>query len=359
VSIATLPLPTPVVPTASLLRGDATFRKAKVLVIDDQPAMIELLSRLLTRQGYTVSSAADGHAGLEAVSSEGPDVILLDVSMPGLSGLEVCRRLKSDTGTRFTPVVLVTGHHDPQLLTEAADAGADDVLAKPVAVDELLARVRALVRLKRDTDNLESAEIVMTTLAVTIEARDPYTKGHCERLAAYGAAVGERLGLSGDDLHALRRGGFLHDLGKIAVPDAVLLKAGPLMPDEYAVMKRHTVVGDELCAGMTSLRKARAIIRHHHECLDGSGYPDGLSGDAVPLLAQIIGMVDVFDALTTDRPYRPALSVDTACAHLREDVRRGRRRADLLDCFLKVLSGATGDASRHVTHSLPTSVLRF
>lgn len=323
-------------------------------MIDDQPAIVEILSRLLTRQGYTVSSAPNGLAGLEAVGSEGPDVILLDVSMPGMNGLEVCRRLKSDISTRFTPVVLVTGERDPHLLTEAANAGADNVIAKPVVADELVARVRSLVKLKRDTDNLESVEVVMTTLAVTIEARDPYTKGHCERLAAYGAAVGERLGLSGDDLRALRRGGFLHDVGKIAVPDSILLKAGPLTAAEYDVMKRHTIVGDELCAGLVSLKKARSIIRHHHECLDGSGYPDGLTGEAVPLLAQIIGMVDVFDALTTDRPYRPALSADTAREHLREDVRCGRRRADLIECLFTVLRDTSaGRNGRHVAHPIP------
>lgn len=329
--------------------------KAKVLVIDDQPAVIEILSRVLARQGYAVSSASNGLAGLEAVGCDGPDVILLDVQMPGLSGLEVCRRLKSDIGTRFTPVVLVTGRCDQQLLTEAADAGADDVLAKPVSVDELIARVRALVKLKRDTDNLESVEMVMTALAVTIEARDPYTKGHCERLAAYGAAVGQRLGLDGDDLRALRRGGFLHDLGKIGVPDAILLKPGALTPDEYNVMKRHTVIGDELCAGLHSLKKARSIIRHHHECLDGSGYPDGLAGDAVPLLAQIIGMVDVFDALTTARCYRPALSLDIAHEHLREDARCGRRSGDLIEAFVEVLrDAAIGKSGPHTLAEIPT-----
>jgi putative two-component system response regulator len=345
----------PSVTTGIPFRSEASVTtKAKVLVIDDQPAIVEFLSRLLTRHGYAVSSAPDGTAGLAAVGCEGPDIVLLDVSMPGMSGLEVCRRLKNDSGTRFTPVVLVTGQTDPGLLTEAADAGADDVLAKPVAADELIARVRALVKLKHDTDKLESVETVMTTLAVTIEARDPYTKGHCERLAAYGAAVGERLGLSGDDLRALRRGGFLHDLGKIGVPDAILLKAGPLTPDEYEVMKRHTIVGDELCAGLHSLRKVRPIVRHHHESLDGSGYPDGLAGEAIPLLAQIIGMVDVFDALTTARCYRPALSLDIARERLRDDARRGRRRGDLIDTFFQVLHDTSaGKIGRHAVHPIP------
>lgn len=316
---------------------DARPAKAKVLVIDDQPATVDILSRLLARHGYAVSGAPDGEAGLRAVRCEGPDVILLDVSMPGLSGLEVCRRLKREASTRFIPVVLVTGRQDSRLQVEAAEAGADDVLAKPVEPEQLLARVRSLVRLKQDTDNLESVELVMTTLALTIEARDPYTAGHCERLAVYTTAVGARLGLDHDDLLTLRRGAFLHDLGKVAIPDAILLKPGPLTPTEYEVIKRHTVIGDELCAGLHSLRHVRSIVRHHHECLDGSGYPDGLAGDALPPLAQVVGLVDVFDALTTDRPYRRALSVDAACAHLLADVRHGRRQADLIDCFLSVL----------------------
>ncbi len=213
-------------------------------------------------------------------------------------------------------------------------AGADDFLSKPLDDAELRARVRSLISLKRYTDELDSAEQVVLTLGKTIEARDPYTEGHCERLARYATRLGERLGLNHDDLVALRQGGFLHDLGKISVPDSVLLKPGPLTPAERAIIMRHTLVGDELCSQLNALRKVQPIVRFHHERLDGSGYPDGLRGDAIPLLAQILGVVDIFDALTTDRPYRRALARERALETLTDEVRRGWRRADLVAEFI-------------------------
>jgi putative two-component system response regulator len=203
--------------------------------------------------------------------------------------------------------------------------------------DTASAQLLGRVRLKRYTDDMESAAAAFLALAQTIEARDHYTQGHCQRLARYARTLGEHLGLPADDLDVLHRGGFLHDIGKIAVPDSILLKPGPLAPAEYAVMKGHTVVGDILCAGLQSLQSIRPIVRHHHELLDGSGYPDSLRDDEIPLVAQIVGIVDVFDALTTDRPYRHALSVREAIAELHADVERGRRRADLVEAFTAIV----------------------
>jgi cyclic di-GMP phosphodiesterase len=208
-----------------------------------------------------------------------------------------------------------------------------------VNTSELLARVRALVRLKRYTDDLESVEAVMLTLGELIEARDAYTEGHCERLAAYAVTLGRALGLDRDELAALEYGGFLHDLGKIGVPDAVLLKPGILTADEHQRMQQHTVIGDRLCGGLRSLARVRGIVRHHHERLDGSGYPDGLRGDAIPLLAQVIGIVDVYDALTTARPYKEALARDRARDELQREADRGWRRKDLVDTFIAVTGG--------------------
>jgi putative two-component system response regulator len=191
-----------------------------------------------------------------------------------------------------------------------------------------------LLRIKGYTDELDSAESVIVSLALTIEARDSTTEGHCQRLAQYASGLGLALGLNEDDLSALARGGFLHDVGKIGIPDAVLLKRGPLTHDEYELIKQHPVVGERLCGELRSLRKVRPIVRHHHERLDGSGYPDGLRGDAIPLLAQIIGVVDVFDALTTDRPYRAAMPIAVAAEELRSEVARGWRRESLVATFL-------------------------
>ncbi|MCX6538374.1 MAG: response regulator [Acidobacteria bacterium] len=304
---------------------------ASVIVVDDTDVSAEVLRRLLLQDGYAVEVAHDGESGLEAVRRSTPDLVLLDVMMPGINGFEVCRRLKSDPATRLTPVVLVTTLDGRDDRIQGMDAGADDFLTKPVDGMELRARVRALLRLKRFTDELDSAEAVILSLARTVEARDPCTEGHCERLAGYAVRMGEAMGLREDELAALYRGGFLHDVGKIAIPDSVLMKPGPLLPDEYELVKRHTIVGDEICTDFRALRPVRPIVRHHHERQDGSGYPDGLAGNQIPLLAQIAGVVDVYDALTTSRPYKEALTPPDALALLRGEAFDGLHRMELVD----------------------------
>ncbi len=267
---------------------------------------------------------------------QSPDVVLTDLRMPNGDGLDMCRAMKADPATRLIPIVIMTGSLESGDRIKAIEAGADDFLAKPVDVMELRARVRSLMRVKRFTDDLDSAEAVLRSLVLTVEARDAYTLGHCERLAEYATALGGVLGLSEEETLTLRRGGYFHDLGKIAVPDSVLLKRGPLTPEEFTVIREHPVIGDRLCGDLRSLRRVRPIVRLHHERLDGSGYPDGLKGDAIPLVAQIIGIVDVYDAMTTDRPYRSALDSAVAFAQLEDEVRRGWRRADLVDPFIKL-----------------------
>ncbi len=312
-------------------------RPTRVLVADDTDSIRALFEKLLASDGYQVTSVVDGLQALEAAHSIRPDVVLLDVGMPGLDGIEVCRRLKSDPTMRLTPVVLVTGLSDLADRIRGIEAGADDFLTKPVHPHELRARVASLSRMKHLTDALDSAESAFMALALTIEARDPTTRGHCERLAKWAVQLGRALGLAADDLDALHRGGYLHDVGKIGVPDAVLLKPGPLTAQEFEQMKRHTEIGDTLCAPLQSLRDVRPIVLSHHEKLDGSGYPQGLRGDAVPVLAQIVGVVDVYDALTSDRPYRLALEPETAARHLVEDVERGRFSKLHVEAFLDSL----------------------
>jgi putative two-component system response regulator len=307
---------------------------ATILVVEDQQANRELLVRLLNVHGYIVNCVSDGEAALASIEQDCPDLILLDVGLPGIDGLEVCRRVKQHHVTRLIPVVLVTGLHAREDKIKGIRAGADDFLLKPFNEEELTARVGSLVRLKRYTDDLESAESVIISLAMTVEARDPYTVGHCERLAAYATALGTQLNLHDDQIAALRRGGYLHDVGKIAVPDAVLQKPARLTRAEYEVMKRHAVIGEKLCGELRSLSAVRPIVRHHHERCDGSGYPDGLRGDEIPLLAQIVGVVDVFDALTTTRPYRNSLSPGEAYKELTKEMKRGLHRADLVRKFI-------------------------
>ena len=314
------------------LRSDE--RAAHILVVDDLPANTRVLEALLTSDGYRVTTADNGEDALAAVATERPDLVLLDILMPKIDGYEVCRRLKNDPATRLIPVVLVTGLTDTDSRVRGLEVGADDFMSKPFIVPEMRARVASLLRIKRYTDALDSAESVILSLAMTIEARDRATEGHCQRLAQYAVALGERLGMSHEDQDTLRVGGYLHDIGKVGIPDRILLKDGQLTTDEYDLMKNHTMIGDHLCAELRLLKRIRPIVRHHHEHLDGSGYPDGLAGDAVPLLAQVMGIVDVFDALTTPRPYKPALSVERACDVLRDEVRLGWRRGDLVETFI-------------------------
>ncbi len=312
-------------------------RRTRVLVADDTESVRALFRKLLAAEGHDVIAVQDGAEALEAVRKHHPDVILLDVSMPQVDGLEVCRRLKSDPATRLTPVVLVTGMADMSDRIKGIEAGADEFLSKPVHPHELRARVASLSRMKHLIDALDSAEAAFMTLALTIEARDPNTNGHCERLAHHAVLLGRTLGLPPDDLTALHRGGYLHDVGKVGVPDAVLLKPGKLTVEEMNLMKRHPEIGDTLCAPLQSLRHVRPIIIGHHERLDGSGYPAGLKGDEVPILAQIVGIVDVYDALTSRRPYRGALSADEAGKHLMEEMAQGKFARQYVEAFLDVV----------------------
>lgn len=313
-------------------------RRSRVLVADDTESIRVLFQRLLSADGHDVLVVADGASALDIVHRHQPDVILLDIGMPTLDGLEVCRRLKADPATRLTPVVLVTGQTDLSDRIRGIEAGADEFLSKPVHPHELRARVRSLTRMKHLIDALDSAEAAFMTLALTIEARDPLTNGHCERLARHAVRLGRALGLPDADVDALHRGGYLHDVGKVGVPDAVLLKPGPLTDLEFEMMKRHPEIGDTLCAPLQSLRRVRPIVRFHHERVDGSGYPERLRGDDIPLLAQIVGIVDVYDALTSERPYRPALPADDAVRHLLRETEQGRFAKRLVEAFLDTVS---------------------
>jgi len=309
----------------------------RVLIVDDYEANITALRKLLEGQGYEVLTASNGRDALDLVHREHPDLVLLDVMMPDVSGLDVCASLKNVAETCLTPVVLVSALQERATRIEGLEAGADDFLSKPVDPQELYARVRSLIKLKRLTDDLESAETMFLTLGRFIEARDPFTENHCDRLVDYATALASALNLDPADLDALYRGAFIHDIGKIAIPDRILLKKGKLTSAEYELMKQHPVIGDDLCRTVRSLDDVRGIVRHHHERLDGRGYPDGLAGDAIPLLARIVTIVDVFDALTTDRPYRKAMAVGAALQIMHDDAKRGWCDQALFDTFVDVL----------------------
>jgi putative two-component system response regulator len=317
--------------------GDCVCPLQSVLVVDDEQPVRGFLQRVLTGAGFAVDTAFDVPSALDLIHSRPPDVVLLDVNLPGPSGLDLCRRLRQNRATRLTPVILVTGMTDRATRVEGLDAGADDFLTKPVDTLEMLARVRSLARMKQFTDNLDSATDILLTLASMLEARDGYGEGHCHRMANYATALGRAAHLSESDNQALYRGAFLHDIGMLSVPEATLLKAGPLSPLEMQRVQSHTVIGDQLCGHLKSLHAARPIVRWHHEHLDGSGYPDQLVGDEIPVTAQIVGFVDVYEALTTTRPYQSPRSAEEALVVLRQHVACGWRRSDLVETFASII----------------------
>ena len=318
-----------------------------VLVVDDNEKLTALFARLLTEAGYAVEIAHDGLTALMMAAKLQPDVVLLDVMLPEVDGFEVCRRIKEAYATRLTPVILVTSLAAREDRIAGLAAGADDFLNKPVDNEELMLRVRSAARVKQFTDDLDSAASIIMTMAVMMEGRDGHSEGHCHRLANYATALGRSLCLGNEDLQALHRGGFLHDIGMLSVPDQILRKVGPLNPEEFDRIKAHTVVGDSLCANLRSLQAVRPIVRHHHERLDGSGYPDGLAGDQIPLLAQIMSVVDCYDALTTKRPYQDSDTVDRALRILSDEVAREWRRGDLVEAFVELVqSGKIASSAR-------------
>jgi putative two-component system response regulator len=297
--------------------------KQKVLVVDDEETIRRGLERMLVKEDLDVTTAADGEEALVAFEKIRPDLVLLDIMMPKLNGLQVCERVKSTPEGRLTPVIIVTSSSAVENRIRGIETGADDFLTKPFERVELTTRVKSLLRIKRYVDELDRAETVLCALARAIEGKDPYTEGHCERLAIACEALAQRLNMSEKDITALSRAGILHDIGKVAVPDALLLKTGPLTETEWVIMREHPVVGERICSGLKSFQRVLPIIRHHHEKGDGSGYPDGLRTAEIPRTARVLQIVDVYDALRTSRPYKEALSQEMTLRIMEEEVEKG------------------------------------
>jgi putative two-component system response regulator len=309
-----------------------------VLVADDEEANRELLSYILRKDGCEVVLAENGEEAIAVFATRKIDLCLLDVKMPGRNGFQVCRSIKNNPETRLVPVVLVTGLINTNDRIAGIECGADDYLNKPIRREELSARVRSLLRLKHFTDELESAEKVLFSVALSIEAKDPFTEGHCARMSRLSVQLASALGLPEEQRVALHRAGILHDIGKVAVPDQVLLKQGPLTEMERKLMEQHPLVGERLCAPLRSFHAVLPIIRSHHEKLNGSGYPDGLKGEAIPLTARIMTTVDVYDALTHDRPYRLAMTSEEAFDLMRGKALKGQLDWELVEELRRVIA---------------------
>jgi putative two-component system response regulator len=308
-----------------------------VLVVDDNPYIATLLQQALSAEGYRVVTAADGLEALARVAEDPPDLILLDLDLPRMNGSEVCQRIKNHPDTCFIPIVMITAQSAFESKLEAWEYGADDFLTKPFHLVEVATRCRSLLRVKRLVEERDSAASVVYALARAVEAKSSYTHGHSERVTSFGLALAEEVGLAASELDIIRRGGPLHDIGKISIPDAILNKPGPLTAEEFEIIRTHPGQGSHIVEPLASVRDAVPIIRWHHERMDGQGYPDRLAGEEIPLLVRILSVADVFDSLSSDRPYRVSLPLHEAREALRDNAAGGGLDPELVTLFTEVV----------------------
>jgi putative two-component system response regulator len=296
-----------------------------ILIVDDEPKNIKLLEAFLLPFKYKILKAENGEDALAIIERTDVDMVLLDVMMPQMDGFEVCRRIKSNENTRMIPVIMVTALDDTEAKVKAIDLGADDFLTKPPNRIELQARVKSLIKVKILNNTLTSLESVLFSLANTVEAKDEYTGGHTLRVSELSVALAKKMELPINDVNALKIGGIIHDVGKIGVPRDIINKPGRLNPEEFEIMKTHPYIGYKICMPLKkSLGMVLDIIHYHHEKLDGSGYPVGLKADEIPLGAKILAIADIYDALTSDRPYRKALSKEKAIDIIMQEAGEGK-----------------------------------
>lgn len=317
-----------------------------VLIIDNEAINRRVFKAMLKAAPYRIFECREASEAIELLESERIDVIVLALMLPGMSGPDLCRWLKNNRKTRFIPLLMLTNVQGVENEIAGISSGADEFLINPLHPAVVRTRIKAMLRNKALIDSLEEAENILIALAQAVENRDKYTSSHCERLAAYSVRMGMALRLPEEDLTALRQGGFLHDIGKISIPDAILFKPANLTPEEWQVMKSHTIKGEEICRQMKSLAPVLPIIRSHHEKMDGSGYPDGLVGEQTPLLARILQVVDIYDALTTARSYKPAFSQEEALRMMAEEAQRGWRDPMLVELFARTIRGDLNESGQ-------------
>jgi len=324
-------------PGHPLASTEFSHSSPRVLVVDDMTTNRLLVRAQLQPAGYSITEATNGEEALKFIAGQDFDVVLLDIMMSGMSGVEVCRRIRLSFDRTQLPIIMLTSLKDSGDLVSAMEAGANDYITKPFNEAELFARVKSAAENKRLTDRLDDTESVLFALARMVEAKDETTGDHCDRLAHMARMFGEVLGLHHDELEALRRGGVLHDIGKLGIPDVILLKPGPLDDEEWVIMRQHTTIGERLCGSLRTMRRTTEIIRHHHEKWNGSGYPDGLKGEEVPLLARVFQVVDVYDALSTKRPYKQAFPRAKVVSIMEEETAKGLWDPGLMAEFLNIV----------------------
>lgn len=324
-------------------RSDYDDVPYRVLIVDDDAQQRSLQKEILSGSQYCIYEASNGLEAISLLKKYEIDVVLLDKNMPGLNGDEVSRYIRVNLKKSFLPIIIVTGNHQHDELVASLNAGATDFISKPYNTKELLARLSSAANNKRLTDQLDSAESVLFALARMVEAKDGNTGEHCNRLEHSAAVFGESLGLDCKQVQALRRGGVLHDIGKLAIPDRILLKEGPLNEEEWGVMRKHTEIGAMLCSSLKSMEMTVPIIRYHHERWNGSGYPDGLIGEEIPFLARVFQIVDIFDAMTNERPYKNSYPIPKAIELFEKEVEKGLLDPYLVDKFIGILNTRPDD----------------
>jgi len=312
-------------------------RRTSVLVVDDVQPNLELMEAIFQKAGLQVYSALCAEAALTIYAKERVDVAVLDVMMPGMNGFELCRRLKHFSEKEFIPVVLVTALNDKKSRITGLEAGADDFITKPFDTQELLAKIRSLLRLKELHEQLDHSENIIFSLVLTLEARDHYTKGHSTRVGDLASEFGAFLGFSSRDQGVLKKAGVLHDIGKMALSEAILKKPSSLTSEEIEEIRKHPALGEEICRPLKSLRETLPGIRHHHERWDGSGFPDNLQGDAIPLMARILSILDTFDAMVSIRPYRNRRSMDDVISIMEREKLSGQWDPELTGIFIRMM----------------------
>lgn len=297
---------------------DIKEQKSTVLIVDDDPRSRKLIEAYLFSQDYNIITAGDGTEAMQKLKNNSVDLIVLDVMLPGISGYEVCKRVKLDSDLRLIPIVMMSSLDDKEDKIKGIQAGTDDFLTKPIDAQEITVRVKSLLRVRHLNEQLEKVENILFTLAKALEAKDPYTEGHSERVGELAKKLAKEVGLGEDAREALDKAAKIHDIGKVGVPETILNKPGPLTKEEFNYIKKHVVLSEQICAPLRSMRGILGIIRHHHENYNGKGYPYGLKGEDIPLEARILSIVDAYDAMTSDRPYRKRLPQDEVIKRLKE-----------------------------------------